>query len=236
MKEQAMQRAINQAWFPMLTFGLILALNDHASAQRAPEPTPINDNVTVESELPLPLQPSEAAPNAGSVGPAFLGVTFEPRVRNAAVARSVAPGSPAYLSGMMPGDTIVSVNGQEINHYDEVLQTVSAMRPGDILDLELSRRVTLETQVVLDSQPDAGIPVRTQRVAGEQLPAPANYEQPPNRDLPRRADSAFMRPRENPNAPQQRDAPPRRTNNADRDDDSDDRRGLFRGRLFRRRG
>jgi membrane-associated protease RseP (regulator of RpoE activity) len=235
-----MQRVIYWAWLSSLTFGILATLNGQAAAQRVPDPAPVVDDEALDGELPLPQLPIEAAPSVRTNGQAFLGVTFDPDIRNAAVARSVTPGSPADLAGMTAGDTIVSLNGQQVRAYDDVLRAVSAMRPGDVLDLALSRRVTIETQVVLNSQPATGGARTSYRVESEQLPAPTNDQQQRLRGLQGRVNSSFMQPRQSGSAPTNRPQTrqPNRVGNADRDNDSDDRpeRGLLRGRFFRRRG
>jgi membrane-associated protease RseP (regulator of RpoE activity) len=157
-------------------------------------------------------------------------VTFDPQVRNAAVARSVTAGSPADLAGIKAGDTIVSVNGRRIASYDDVLRWVDRLKPGDVLDIDVSRRVSVRARAVLDGQPVDGT-TSNYRPAIESLPVPAGYQsQPPVRRVPTNANS--LRPRVNYGAPQGGN------NNVNRSNNSNDRDRGFPGRerAPRRRG
>lgn len=82
---------------------------------------------------------------------AFLGVTFDPQSQKAAVAMSVAAGSPAEQAGVRSGDTIEALNGRLVTGYQDVLDAVRWMKPGDSLELQVSRRVSLRTRAVLAS-------------------------------------------------------------------------------------
>ena len=81
-------------------------------------------------------------------------MTFEPDVRDAAVAQSVTPGSPADLAGLRAGDVIERLNGQSVASYQDVLDAVRWMKPGDSIDIGASRRVNIRTQAVLGRTPD----------------------------------------------------------------------------------
>lgn len=82
-------------------------------------------------------------------GGAYLGVSFDPRIGDAAVVRAVTPDSPAERAGVQPGDAIVALNGNAVSSPQDVVQMVASMRPGQRVDLELSRR----TQVELGARP-----------------------------------------------------------------------------------
>jgi predicted metalloprotease with PDZ domain len=119
---------------------------------------------------------------------AYLGVTFDPKYQSTAVARSVTAGSPADMAGIKAGDTIVSVNGRRIAGYDDVLRWVNQLKPGDVLDIDVSRRVSVKARAVLDGQP-VGQQTTNYRPVMERLPEPtqvrptprANIRQPMNR-------------------------------------------------------
>jgi hypothetical protein len=87
-------------------------------------------------------------------GGAYLGVGFDPQVRDAAVVLSVNPGSPAQEAGLQSGDILVALNGQEIRSYPDAIAIIRAMRPGDELEIIVERART-ERQVValLDTPP-----------------------------------------------------------------------------------
>jgi membrane-associated protease RseP (regulator of RpoE activity) len=85
------------------------------------------------------------------MGRAFLGVTFDPGFSNAAVVRSITPGSPAEQAGLRAGDTVETLNDQTVTAYQDVLEAVRWMKPGDSLDIVASRRVSIRTQAVLEA-------------------------------------------------------------------------------------
>jgi predicted metalloprotease with PDZ domain len=131
------------------------------------------------SELPAPL--ANNVDDLPGNTPAYLGITFDPQVRGAAVARAVAPGSPADLAGVEPGDVIEALNNQLVESHFDAIQIISAMRPGELLDIDFSRRMQIRTQASLVRQPvDAPRETATysrgvnpRPVTEESLPAPA---------------------------------------------------------------
>ena len=129
-------------------------------------PVPFDDAAPAPlQELPLPAPAGDEAEEAAiPMGRAFLGVTFDPGVPNAAVVRSITPGSPAEQAGLRAGDTVETLNDQTVTAYQDVLEAVRWMKPGDSLDIVASRRVSIRTQAVLEaasrpgSRPDRGDP------------------------------------------------------------------------------
>jgi C-terminal processing protease CtpA/Prc len=88
-------------------------------------------------------------------GGAYLGVVFDPQIRDAAVVRSVNPGSPAQEAGIQSGDIIVAMNGQEVRSYPEAISVVRQMRPGDELPIVIERaRGENEVVATLDQRPN----------------------------------------------------------------------------------
>ena len=69
----------------------------------------------------------------------------------------VAPGGPADLAGLEPGDVIETLNGRRVESHLDAILIINAMRPGDLLDIEFSRRMNVTTQASLVRQP-ADIP------------------------------------------------------------------------------
>jgi C-terminal processing protease CtpA/Prc len=90
---------------------------------------------------------------------AYLGVGFDPQVRDAAVVRTVNPGSPAEQAGLQPGDMIVALNGNDVRNHQDALAIIRSMRAGDRLSIAFERRMQDETEAVLAGRP--GEPVRT---------------------------------------------------------------------------
>jgi membrane-associated protease RseP (regulator of RpoE activity) len=185
-----------------------------------------------EAELPAPPQSVERVEPLRDFSQAYLGVTFDPQYPNAAVARSVTAGSPADQAGIKAGDTIISVNGRKVASYDDVLTSVDRLKPGDVLDIDVSRRVSVKARAVLDGQP-VGARTSNYRPVSEPLPEP---EFAPVQTRPRSllvpGGQNTIRPRQNYRAPQNSANSVNRnsnSNNRDRDD-----RG--RGRIPRRRG
>jgi membrane-associated protease RseP (regulator of RpoE activity) len=160
------------------------------SAAAQPLPAPADDiDGGPEGELLVPPGPTVAAPEDD--GRAYLGVTFDPRIAEAAVALSVAPASPAEHAGLRPGDVIESINGERVWSYNDVLTAIRWMNPGDAIDIDVSRRVSVRTRVVLDRSQSptpqvagytpgrVAVPnttARRSRTTEEQLPMPVNYQ------------------------------------------------------------
>jgi hypothetical protein len=216
----------------------------HARAQELIDPAPADEGQETAGDLPLPEQSLVVEQPARDNSRAFFGVTFDPELRNAAVARSVSAGSPADQAGVLAGDTILSLNGTKTGSYDEVLSTIARLKPGDVLDVEISRRVTVRARAVLDGAPLGAEHTTEYRAEPETLPPPAGYgSQPPVLRAPaNRAPSGPVpptvnSPRSRPgySAPQSRNPNVNRDGGSNRgnDDRERDNRG-FRGRVRRR--
>lgn len=168
-------------------FGLLFSLTSLLQRVVAKEPT-LDDRFrgpaskAPEAELPV-LNPPQTRLTDKSVeaanrpGPAYLGVTFGSETRNAVV-RTVAPGSPADQAGLQPQDVIETLQGITISSPQDVLDIVAKMRPGTMLEIGVSRRMSLRAQAALSSLPSA-----TARSVGyppdssnehELLPVPSN--------------------------------------------------------------
>jgi S1-C subfamily serine protease len=110
----------------------------------------------------------------GTVEHSYLGIrgyTLTPQlanvlnlpVKHGAVIQSVAPGSPADKAGLrggtanvtiegqnlrVGGDVITSVDGKQVNSMDAVANAVAAKKPGDQVELGISRRGHQQTVTV----------------------------------------------------------------------------------------
>jgi membrane-associated protease RseP (regulator of RpoE activity) len=216
-----------------------------ANAQQLPVPLG-DDDLAVESELPVPNQTPDTARTQSGGNRVYLGVTFEPQVRDAAIVETVSSASPAEKAGLRAGDEIESINGRPVSTYQDVVDAIRWMKPGDSLDVEVSRRVNIRAQVVLEENPEPATHVAgyapnvrdsiqydTRAQQGvEQLPAPQAYRA--------RAPQGARQYRYNVNVPQTRrysDATRIRTGGDDRDRRrvNQNQSSRNRGLLFRRR-
>ena len=83
----------------------------------------------------------------------YLGLTFDAEYHDAAVVRSIAPAGPAEQAGIQPGDTIEAINDQHVNSYQDASSIMASMRPGEIIDIDFSRRISGRTQAVVGQHP-----------------------------------------------------------------------------------
>lgn len=203
-----------------------------AQSQETLLPMPLPDEAGADAELPAPSDAPRVERPLRDYSHAYLGVTFDPRVRNAAVARSVTAGSPADQAGVRAGDTIVSLNGAATPTYDDVLKTVAMLKAGDVLDIEISRRVSVRARAVLDGQPLDDSHTSLYRPRVDPLPTPMAIQ--PAEVGPRvPRDNDSLRERGN-SVTQQRRNNGLNRNNTNRND-NDRGRERFRGRSPRRR-
>lgn len=166
-------------------------------------------------ELPAPAK-NKVASAIAKAPVAFLGVTFGDNER-AAIVRTVAAGSPAEQAGLQPNDLIETLQGKPIRTNDDVLDIVSKMRPGDVLDIGFSRRMTIRTQAPL-----ASAPAVTAHTAGYAPQLPVSTYAAPEDPVP---------PKPNRDASNNQ----RRNDNQRNGNQSNENRGGFLGRLLRGR-
>jgi membrane-associated protease RseP (regulator of RpoE activity) len=233
-----MQRALTWSlWLALLSITVLIPTTTMAQFLD-PQPT-VDERFAEpghESELPAPPQTVEEpmlreAP-IRDFSQAYLGVTFDPQYPNSAVARSVTAGSPADQAGIRAGDTIISVNGRKIATYDDVLKWVDQLKPGDVLDIDVSRRVSVKARAVLDGHP-VGRRTSNYRPVSEPLPEPELAPAPSRvRSLLAPGGANSVRPRLNYGTRQNNNSVNRSNSNSNNRDR--DYRG--RGRAARRRG
>jgi membrane-associated protease RseP (regulator of RpoE activity) len=153
-----------------------------ANAQPAEPATPrliAPQRSKLAHELPPPAKKANTKAPA-----AFLGVTFGDNER-AAIVRTVAAGSPAEQAGLQPNDLIETLQGKPIRTNDDVIDIVSKMRPGDVLDIGFSRRMTIRTQAPLASAPAA-----TAHMAGYAPQLPVSTYAAPEDPVPQKQNRA----------------------------------------------
>jgi hypothetical protein len=85
-------------------------------------------------------------------GPAYFGAKFRTGERGAVIG-SVQPGSPADQAGLQPGDDIEALQGKTVRSYQDAIDLIERMRPGEVVDIKYSRRMSLRTQAALASSP-----------------------------------------------------------------------------------
>jgi membrane-associated protease RseP (regulator of RpoE activity) len=133
-----------------------------AVAQGSREPT-VDDRYRddrgnpAEAELPRLYAPQSNATRDKSapgknLDAAYLGVNFA-RGERAAVVQTVGAGSPAEQAGLQPNDLIETLQGRRVRSSQDVFDILARMRPGDVLDIEYSRRMNIRTQAPLASAP-----------------------------------------------------------------------------------
>ena len=126
--------------------------------------------VTYDQQQPI----QRHAGYAPQTGGAYLGLTFDPQSDRGALVRSVAPGSPAAKGGVAPGHLIVGINGQPISHYQEIIDHVASLQPGQQIDLMVAHHVTLGAR----SGQAAATPTRVESSVVPQTP-PVVTQTPP---------------------------------------------------------
>lgn len=91
-------------------------------------------------------QPQRQASYAPQAGGAYLGVTFDAQSQQGAIVRSVAPGSPAEDAGIAPGQIIVAINDRQVSNYQDVINYMASLHPGQEVDLIVAHRATLSAR------------------------------------------------------------------------------------------
>jgi len=92
---------------------------------------------------------SSAPSSANAAGPeAWLGVQPESLPNGGVVVATVAPGSPAEIAGLEPGDVITEINKRPIDTIADVQSAIDGLRAGDTIEIQVSRGSTLYTAEV----------------------------------------------------------------------------------------
>jgi putative serine protease PepD len=91
----------------------------------------------------------------GTIRRAYLGISSEPSlVGKGALVRDIAAGGPADQGGVLPGDVITRVDGNQVQVPQDISRTVAGRKPGDEVDVEVQRAGGQQRlQVTLGTQP-----------------------------------------------------------------------------------
>ena len=125
--------------------------------------SPNGGNVGIGFAIPSELAESviDQLRSSGHVERGWLGVTIQQVDEelasglgfdgdSGALVASVLPASPADIAGVQPGDVIVAIDGEDINHLKELTRKVAAVKPDEKVELEVWRngeRKTLDVSV-----------------------------------------------------------------------------------------
>jgi hypothetical protein len=136
--------------------------------------------VTYEREIDQPETTVDYQEQPATGGPGFLGVMFEVQVPNAALIRSVLPGSPAEQAGLRAGDEIVALNGEPVSSYADAVQRIGMMRAGEPLGIAFMRPVESQTEALLAPRPASGVRTANRPIDMEAgvAPPPGAIDQP----------------------------------------------------------
>jgi len=92
-------------------------------------------------------------PTADILGDGFIGVSLVQTDASSLAIRLLLPGSPAEAGGLRQGDIVDRVNGQAVRSLDEIVELVSACKPGQTLTFEVKRQdADLTIKVVVGSR------------------------------------------------------------------------------------
>jgi thiol-disulfide isomerase/thioredoxin len=130
----------------------LLALLVFAACARAPS-TPARSGAKPQPKAALAPSGATEAPVASEEGeqvdqaeldpnaPAWLGVELALRMPEepGVLVRSVVPGSPAERAGVVAGDVILSVEGQNVGRPAELVAEISGRHPGERVSLAVLR-------------------------------------------------------------------------------------------------
>jgi predicted metalloprotease with PDZ domain len=115
---------------------------------------------------------------AGASGGAVLGITMDPQYPQAAVVRTVTPGSPADRGGLRPGDMITTIDQKQVQSYNDVVSLIGGMQPGTRVALQYVRPI-LRSEVKAAAPEPQPAQQPTAESAVVQPSAPATTANPP---------------------------------------------------------
>jgi putative serine protease PepD len=119
-----------------------------------------NGNVGIGFAVPIDIAAKSAAAivKGEQVQIGYLGVTpsLTTGGRDGALIQEVAPDSPAAKARIQPGDLVVSVDGQAVENYSELIAAIRGHKPGDQLTLGIVRGGNETTVTATLTQRPAG--------------------------------------------------------------------------------
>jgi len=167
---------------------VVTAILGRRTVPLAPEAARGSDDLPaprLPAEEPLPEEPRLAPASRASLGVTVAPVTDDARrryglgVRQGALISSVAAGSAADRAGLPVGGVVVAAEGRRIDHPDDLISLVRAMRPGEDLMLSYYQGATLYRKTV--------------RLGEAQAEARVVFPDEPRGDAPRDSDRPLLR-------------------------------------------
>jgi S1-C subfamily serine protease len=103
-----------------------------------------NGNVGIGFAVPIDIAAKSATAivKGEQLQVGYLGVTPSPSAttgRDGALIQEVAPDSPASKAGIQPGDLVVSIDGNAVENYSEMIAAIRDHQPGDKITLGVVR-------------------------------------------------------------------------------------------------
>ena len=98
-----------------------------------------SESASADGASPRERRARQTVPPPPQSGGAWLGVVEDRTAQDVARVQSVAPGSPADLAGLQPGDIILSVDETAIGSFAELQSAIRRNRPGAIVTIHARR-------------------------------------------------------------------------------------------------
>jgi membrane-associated protease RseP (regulator of RpoE activity) len=159
-----------------------------------------------------PAALTDAAP---PLGRGWLGMTVaESTVPGRWTVDQIAPAGPAAAAGLVTGDEVRAINGQPLRNADEVSELLTAIAPGQRVNVAVARNEQLSDVVVMATERPAPAAARTWQASPADQAAPAanappafaaappTFRSEPLAQLPAQPQAAPAQPQFNPVQPQ----------------------------------
>jgi len=126
---------------------VLVSSDSSSSGTQSPVPAPPQANLPATSPTPTPTGRR-----------AWLGVQTQLAGGGGAYVVTVVPGGPAEQAGLQAGDIITSIEGQPVNYPADITNALASMRPGDQVELDVSRQGQAATVTVTLAARPSGTP------------------------------------------------------------------------------